>query len=134
MKKASNILLLVGGILQIVCALTFLILGIVFIAMASPASADLIREGLESGTIHSDIQGSTEEIIQALQIVFTALAVVFFVFTLFGVIGTIVTFSAKKKQTKGSFIAAIIFGVLSGPVVPAVGGIFGLIAGNSQAA
>ena len=133
MKKASNILLLVGGILQIVCAVSFLICGIVFIAFASPASADIIKEGLSNGTIHTDIEGSTEEIVKGIQIIFTALAVMFFIFTVFGVIGTIVTFSAKKKQTKGAFIAAIIFGFLSGTVIPSVGGIFGLIGSNQQA-
>ena len=132
MKKASNLLLTVGGILEIVGALLFLIAGIVFIVFASPASAELIKEGLNSGAIHTDIEGSVEEIVQGLQIIFTVLAVLFFFFTLFSLIGGIVTFSAKKKQTKGAFIAAIIFGFLSATVVASVGGIFGLIAGNRQ--
>ena len=127
MRKASDIVLLVGGIVEILATITFLALAIVFVVLASPASAEIIKEGLENGTITTSFAGSVDEQVALIQLAFKAVGVVFVVLTVFSLIGCIVSFLAKAKKTNPLYVLAIVFGAVS-TYVPLVGGIFGLIA------
>ena len=127
MRKASDIVLLVGGILEILATLTFMALALVFMILSSPASAEIIKEGLQNGTITTSFAGSVDEQVAVIQLAFKAMGVVFVVLTVFSLIGCVVSFLAKAKKTNPLYVLAIIFGALS-IEVPLVGGIFGLIA------
>ena len=127
MRKASDIVLLVGGILEILATLTFMALALVFMILASPASAEIIKEGLQNGTITTSFAGSVDEQVAVIQLAFKAMGVVFVVLTVFSLIGCVVSFLAKAKKTNPLYVLAIIFGAVS-IEVPLVGGIFGLIA------
>lgn len=127
MRKASDIVLLVGGIVEILATITFLALAIVFMVLASPASAEIIKEGLENGTITTSFTGSVDEQVALIQLAFKAVGVVFVVLTVFSLIGCVVSFLAKAKKTNPLYVLAIVFGAVS-TYVPLVGGIFGLIA------
>ena len=127
MRKASDIVLLVGGIVEILATITFLALAIVFMVLASPASAEIIKEGLQDGTITTSFVGSVDEQVAMIQLVFNAVGVVFVVLTVFSLIGCVVSFLAKAKKTNPLYVLAIIFGAVT-IEVPLVGGIFGLIA------
>ena len=65
MRKASNIILLVGAIISIVTALIFLIMGIVF-TLAGQLPTEEVIKGLSDGTYTTTISGTPEE--QALAI------------------------------------------------------------------
>ena len=127
MRKASDIVLLVGGILEILATLTFMALALVFMILSSPASAEIIKEGLQNGTITTSFAGSVDEQVAVIQLAFKAMGVVFVVLTVFSLIGCVVSFLAKAKKTNPLYVLAIIFGAVS-IEVPLVGGIFGLIA------
>ena len=83
MRKASDIVLLVGGILEILATLTFMALALVFMILASPASAEIIKEGLQNGTITTSFAGSVDEQVAVIQLAFKAMGVVFVVLTVF---------------------------------------------------
>ena len=127
MRKASDIVLLVGGILEILATLTFAALALVFMILSSPASAEIIKEGLQNGTITTSFAGSVDEQVAVIQLAFKAMGVVFVVLTVFSLIGCVVSFLAKAKKTNPLYVLAIVFGAVS-IEVPLIGGIFGLIA------
>ena len=129
MKKAANILLLIGGILAIFCAVAFLIMGVVFIIASGPALTEPLIEGIESGAITTNFQGATtEEIVKIVQSFFLLLGIMFICFVPFTIADCVICFVGKSKQTKGMYILNIVFGVLGSTIINTVGGVLGLIA------
>lgn len=132
MKKVSNILLLIAGIYSIVCAATFLILGIVFVVASSDACKEQIIEMLERGNLTTSYVGTPQEQAQFIQTVYSVLGITMLVVCVFQFINVFLSFAARKKETKPLYILNIVFGVLSMVEVNVVGAIFGLIALNQN--
>jgi FtsH-binding integral membrane protein len=130
MKKVSNNLLLIAGIYSIVCAATFLILGIVFVVASSDACKEQIIEMLERGTFTTSYAGTPQEQAQFIQTVYSILGITMLVVCVFQFINVFLSFTARRKEAKPLYILNIVFGVLSMVVVNVVGAIFGLIAFN----
>ena len=131
MRKASRILLLIGAIISIVLVVTFLILGIVFAYLGSPAAVDAIREGIRNGSIV--VEGSSSDIELAIQVYQSSMlssAVTFFVLFALNIANTVLSFIARVKKTKALYILSIVFGGVSGSEVSLIGGIFGLVANS----
>ena len=55
----------------------------------------------------------------------------FMILLVLAAIGAIITFTAKKKLTKGLLIATVVFGILSCTEVSAVGAIMALVIGRN---
>lgn len=134
MKKASQIVLLVAGILTIICAVAYLISSIVYFA----AGAVVIM--LENGTISpADFPEWAQQIIDQISAgkeydSYAALAAALFtagafllIFAIFSIPAAILSFLARSKDTKGLYICCIVFGILSTTIVATAGGILGLI-------
>ena len=133
MKKASNILLTIGGIFSIIYAVIFLGLSIGFFISGSPVATNAIIEGLENGTIQTNIEGATTaEIAAGVQLLFIIIAVVFVIMMLFNVVNVVLISLAKKKQTKALYILNIVFGFISSATLNMVGGVFGLISASKR--
>lgn len=130
MKKATSILLLVGGIVSICLCVLFLSLMALFFVLGSPGMTDIIRQGLQDGTIKTSFQGDPETILALVQFTFVICGVVFAVLAAFSIPSSILCFLARNRQSTGYYVACIILGVISGATVGAVGGIFGLITEN----
>ena len=131
MKKASDILLLVGGIVAAVCIFIYLLCGVMFTVMSLPFFTPYIAEGIREGivtTAMGDISMSPEELAALIQMLFTVYAVIFYIITVFTVVSCIFAFSARKAQSSAMYILNIVFGVIGCTVVNTVGGILGLIA------
>ena len=129
MKKAANILLTIGGVFAIICAVSYLICGVVFIVLASPAFTQVLIEGVESGSVHTDFHGATtEEIVMLIQATFLAIGIMFMCFIPFAIADCVICFVGRAKQTKVLYILNIVFGVLGGTIVNTVGGVLGLVA------
>jgi len=128
MRKASRILLLIGAIISIVLVVTFLILGIVFGVLGSPAMVDAIRAGIKDGSIVVEGVTDIETAIQVYQSSMLSSAATFFVLFGLNIACAVLSFIARKKQTKALYILSIVFGGVSGSEVSLLGGIFGLIA------
>lgn len=133
MRKVSNILFLVGGILAICTAFAFLCSAVVFYIFASPMTTDLIIKGLEEGNIHSTLPGTPEEVAAAIQIAFLIVAIMMTVFIVFAIVSVVVSFLARKENaSRALFILNIIFGLLGGSEVNVVGGVLALIDSNRK--
>ena len=140
MRKASQIILLVGGILCIVSAIALFIYAI-FAAVVGGVAVMVLN-----GTIPaSDIPEWVNEIInnftaqypsintwEALASFAFTVAGLCFMFAVLAIPAAALSFVARGKEKNGLYIACIILGVLSGTLVSAVGGVFGLIANAKQ--
>jgi len=127
MKRAANILLLVGAIIAIVSTVLYLIAGIVFLVLGAIDKATMIQ-WIQDGTVHTGVNGSAEEQAIAVKAVFLVVGVVFLVLTAFSLADSIIAFKGRNAQTKTLYILNIVFGALSGVVVNLVGGILGVVA------
>ena len=131
MKKASDILLLIGGIVAAVCIFAYLMCGVVFMILSMPFFTPYLAEGIREGIVHTsmgDINMTPEEIAALIQLLFIIYAVVFYVITAFTVVSCIFAFRARKAQSSAMYILNIVFGVIGCTVVNTVGGVLGLIA------
>ena len=123
MRRASNILLLVGGIYSIVCAVTFFVMAIVFLTGGSlPIIGRYLEEALHQAGV--DDPERVRLIIQ-LSSIFTGVTFIFC--AILCIPSCIVSFVARKNPTKGLLIANIVIGYLCGTTYNVVGGILGLI-------
>lgn len=120
MRKTANTLILVGAILSIVMAVSFLISAIVFFVISSDA---VIEEMLK--TAKYDV--SEEEARMILKTTFITLGVVFAFVSTFDIVNAIIAFISRKKESKAAYILNIVFGLLSGVEVNAAGGVVGTI-------
>ena len=102
MKKASDICLIIGGVLAILNAIGFLVASIIMFVFASPAFKQMVIEGLQNGSIKSSLPGTPEEVATALQVVFLGLGCGFLPFFLFAVLSAVFSFIAPKKEQMSS--------------------------------
>ena len=124
MRKASNIILLISAILVILCTILYVVFGAVFIWLGStPEGAQELAKNAGLGDGPYD-----PAVLQALAVF---LGVVLIFAAIFAVVDAVMCFLARGRQTKGLYIATIVFGVLSGFALSLLGGIFGLVA-NAQ--
>ena len=125
MRKASKIILLIGAILGFITAITLLACGILFLILASPTMVNLIREGLQNGTIQSS--ESTEVAIAIWQATFLGYGIFMLLFQLVVLASSIIALIARKRESKGLYIVAIVFGAIGNEIV-LTGAILGRIA------
>ena len=125
MRKASKIILLIGAIIGFITAITLLICGVLFLVLASPTMVNLIREGLQNGTIQSS--ESTEVAIAIWQATFLGYGIFMLLFQLVVLASSIIALIARKRESKGLYTVAIVFGALGNEIVLA-GAILGRIA------
>lgn len=131
LKKAANILFLVGMILAIVWAVGYLAGGIVTAVIGgSQAFKDAFIEAAQK----ADPEATAETIEAAYTLVQTSLissAVFCFICFAFCIPSAIFAIKARNSNNKAFFILNIIFGVLSWTIVNVVGGVFALIKGDT---
>ena len=127
MKKASDILILIGYVFSILSSVALLGIAILFVVISTPIAKDIIIQGLESGAIHTDFVGPVEEQVRQIQILFAGLSVMFFVLTAFYITCTVFAFLSTHKDNQGFVIAALVFSILCGNVILIVGEILRLV-------
>lgn len=128
MKKASNYVLLAGIIYSFVVVVTFCVVAGIFLSFNTPEGKQAIIQGIQDGTIHTSFTGTTEQQADQIIILWVGLAIAFFVMAFFALINAFIAIVGKSKKTKGLYILNIVFGVISGVYVNAIGAIFGLVA------
>ena len=124
MKKASNILYLVGSILCFVAAGSFLIVGLVF----------TILGGLQ---IFNQDTTATPEQIEAANLTFLLVGAISLVMIFPTIVGGVVGFRARRyaypgNRQKGLHITAIVFGAISGEYILIAGAVLGVILSNRK--
>ena len=131
LKKAANILFLVGAIFAIVWAVGYLVGGIVTAVVGgSQAFKDAFVE-----TAHKADPEATAETIEAaylvVQYALVSSSVLCFVCFAFCIPSAIFSFKARNSDNKVFFILNIVFGILSWTIVNVVGAVFALIRGDT---
>ena len=129
MRKASDILLIIGAVLGFIGAIFSAIGAIPMFMFTTPESKELIIKGINDGSINvSGIQGSAEEIAAWIQTVFMVLAIIMLVCAIPMIIGGVLALRARKTQSNGLYIAAMVVGIIfGGNIVTLIGSIFGLV-------
>ncbi len=126
MKKASQILLLVGAILSFVLACLYFVYGVVFI-VAGALGGSHISELLAKLGVDLSQYGITEEQLAAAALAIGICAGVFcIVWAALAIANGAIALLGKKKQTKVFYILNAVFGTISGAIVNGVGGVFGM--------
>lgn len=132
MKKASDICLIIGGVLAILCAIGFLVSGIIMLVFASPQFKEMIIKGLEEGTIHTTLPGTPEQVAAIVQQAFLIAGACFLPGFILAVLSAVFSFLGPKKASNTIYILNIVFGVLGGSVVNTIGGIIGILVPQSE--
>ena len=132
-KTLKDIFSLIAAIFASIASLLLLGSGVLFIVLASHNATDFIVEGLRNGTINTTMNGTPEEVAQALQAtLFPALAIVMFIIFAFALGGAILCFLQRGKDSEGLSIAVLVLGVLSGDIIVILAGVFGILSALDQ--
>lgn len=129
MKKASRIILMVGAIFGFISTISLLICGTICLVLASPAMTNLIREGLQNGTITSS--ESTEVAIAIWQATFLGYGIFMLLYQFVILAASIIGLIARKRESKTLYVVAIVFGAIGNDIILA-GAILGRIAIRHQ--
>ncbi|MCR4911718.1 MAG: hypothetical protein K5925_04270 [Bacilli bacterium] len=129
MKKAANILFLIGGIVAIVWAIGYLISGIVFLVMGSNEA--LIVQLINEGQVQLPQGVTAEEFAKIFCATMAGIGAGCLVCLACSVASSILSFKGRNSSSKAVFILNIVFGVLAFTLVPVVAAVFGLIKGDT---
>ena len=127
MKTATKVLLIIGGILAILSALSFLAGGIVLVVFSGPQFYDTILKMIQDGTAHSSLPGTPEQQVATIQSAFLIAGIVLLVEVLFLAIQAVIAFMASSRRSNTLYIANIVIGVITLSVFNLAGGIVGLV-------
>ena len=131
MKKAANILFLVGFILSIVMGVSMLIAAITCIVLGSvPAFKDALLDLIQRYA-PEQAAADIEAALQIAQITMVSCGVVYLIVAAFAVPSALFAFKARNSDNRTYFILNIVFGVLACVEVNVVGAIFALIKGDT---
>ena len=128
MKKASNYVLLAGIIYSFVVVVTLCVVAFIFLSCNTPDGKQAIIQGLLNGTIQTSFTGTAEQQANQIIVLLSILAITYFVIAFFALINAFIAIMGKSKKTKVLYILNIVFGIISGVCVNAIGAIFGLVA------
>ena len=132
MRKASKIIYLVGAIVSIVVAASFLIWGIVTIVI--PNSDIFVQDFIETYNANPTKGVTAEEALRAVQGVMIACGVFLILGACCGVVNSVLAFKAHhaEKPSKVLNILNIVFGVLSCVEINIVAAIFAFVANGQE--
>ena len=125
MKKASGIILLIGAIIGFVTAILLSISGIIFLVLGSPTMVQIIKEGIQNGTLQTT--ESVDVAIAIWQTTFITMGVIMLLFQLVMLASSIVGLIARKRESKALYVVAIVLGAIGNEIILA-GAILGRIA------
>ncbi len=130
LKKAANILFLIGAIAAIVVGVCYLLTSVAFLVLGtSEAFRQAVIDGIQSGEVKSDL--TPEEAANVLQAFFLASGIILLVPTACSIPSCIFSFKARNSNNRAFFVLNIVFGILGSTIVNVVGGVFGLVRGDT---
>ena len=128
MKKASRILLIIGGALALVSILTMFIAGIVFLVQ-SELYIQWVEEFIKEYDPSVDTAGLREMVMAG----YFCFVIALFWESIFSIALAVLCFVGAGAQKKGLYIAIIVFNVIGGvQILTLLGAIFGLVARKQE--
>ena len=124
LKKASDILILIGYIISIIAAVAFLAFGIICVLIAAPNNKEIIINGLKDGSIHTSFVGTVEEQAAQIQSMFVYASIICFISAIIFILASIFSYFSTHRDEKHFQITSLIFAALTGNVVLIVGEAF----------
>lgn len=131
MRRASEILLLIGSILAFVIAGLFLLLSLAYLVVGYGALHNELAEALKNGSIHATSMGR-EMTVDEVELVFLIVGYVFLALAPLCLAIAIVGLMTKKKRSRGLYIASMVLGALFAPPLTFLGGLFGILSLPSE--
>ena len=128
LKKASNVLYIIGQSFTILWIVTFIVFTVVSFIIAGPGYTDSIIEQLKEGKIHTSFVGTVEEQAAQIQRMFIPFAIVLLVYTLITITKFVFTLLAKRSNVKIFYITSIVLSALEADVFLILASSFGLAA------
>ena len=127
MKKAANVLYIVGFWLCLACAIFLLAPSpVLFVLGVSSKINGMVVEAIQQYAQDQSVISNAQLFADLMQAGFIVLSVLFILIGLACVVNAIVVSRARKEQTRGLYIASIILGAFSTSVT-ILAGIFSLI-------
>ncbi len=127
MKKAANILFLIGGIFGIISIVICAVAGFGFLILASDRfTAFFVQMGEDAVASSPDTEISPAEIAASIQGMLQSYAVIVLLSLPFTIACTILAFKARNTNKKGIYIAALVLGILNSSWLIIIGGILAL--------
>ena len=131
MKRAANILFLIGAILSIVTAVSLVVTSIILILVGVlPVFKDALMD-IANRYAPEQAAADIEAALAIARVVMITYGVTFLVIAIFSSVSSVVAFKARNTDNKTMFILNIVFGVLGCVEVNVVGAIFALIKGDT---
>lgn len=137
MKKASKILYLVGAILSILVALSFILLGVAYIVLGSIGAsynpADIVNY---INANYPELAGTiTVEMITTFMATAITSGVIYLISSCFSIASAVFAFKARKEELPSKVVAIlnIVFGILGCGLANAVAGVFSLVLRGREA-
>jgi len=132
MKKAGNILLIVGIVTTIFSIIGLVIALVIFFIFADPAYKNDIINMINSGQITSSFSGTVEEQATQIQFLFKVIGIVFVIISVGYLLNVISPIVAIKKGSKTAYVITLIFGIIFFNLFILIGSILGLVDDTNQ--
>ena len=122
MRKASNVLFKVAGILSIICAVVLIPTSIVFLVLTAPECEEILVDM---------VKGTTTTVAE-LRSTLSSLGIWFIISGFGSIANAVLCFLARNRRSVAVYILNIIFGVVSSVVINIVAAILGLASMNRE--
>jgi len=132
MKKAGNILIIIGIILCAISGALLVATGIIFLVYANPQFRHEIVKMLQDGSMTTSFTGSLEEQAAQIQQLFQVFGIIFFIIAAGYAIDIVIASLTARGRSKGLYITTLVFNVIFFNLILIIGSVFGLTSDSNE--
>ena len=125
MKKASEVLFLVGKIVSFVVAGILILTAVAHLVVGIAYADEIVNSTANAGA-------NLDEAILIVRVTFVTLGTIFIIWGILAIINGFISGLALKEPSQKNLVINIVFGILSCVEINLVGAIFGLIANGKE--
>ena len=126
MKTGTKVMFIIAIVSTAISIITFFTFSIVFLIAGSEPAKEGIYRGLEEGSVTTSFNGSTEEKVEQISLMFNILAGFFVYFTITSFINLVMAILGLATKNKVVYILNIVTSIFGFEMFNLLGGIFGL--------
>ena len=132
MRKASNMLMIIGFVLGIFAAMLIIAFTVFFFIIAGPGYKDELIDQIARGSLVTNYSGTPEEQAVQVQALFLPLAIFFLFESLISIAYLTISMFTRSRRTLPLYIITIAGSALGGNILLLLGAIFGLVADHQE--